>query len=277
MSLLSALFSRWFGASRPPIDREAFTQRFADRLRMRLPDAEIEILAPLSLSITRDGGRGQVLLGNVFRAACAAEDELERAEIVERHLAVMAGADAADAAGPDDIVPLLKPGLGFDNLPAPAEGVPVRPRVEPFAADLSIVYAVDLADTVSFVGESWFAARGIPAEGLRQRAVDNLRGKLPGLDVQRGGGLNMVLAGGHYESSLLLFDDFWARESTRLRGDPVIAIPARDVLLFADAAHARAVDELRRQAEAVHADAAYALTPRCFRRHADGRIEPFGA
>lgn len=83
MSLLASLLARWSGPGRTPIDPEAFTDRFADRLRIRLPVAEIEILAPLSLSITCDGDRGQLFLDNLFRRACAAADDLERADIVE--------------------------------------------------------------------------------------------------------------------------------------------------------------------------------------------------
>jgi uncharacterized protein YtpQ (UPF0354 family) len=275
MSLLASLLARWSGPGRTPIDPEAFTDRFADRLRIRLPAAEIEILAPLSLSITFDGDRGQLFLDNLFRRACAAADDLERADIVERHLAALVESKTGAGAGAEDIVPVLKSDARSLGLPGSDHEDQPRHRIEPLVAGLSIVYAVDSADTITFVAESWFAERGIPAEGLRRQAVDNLRGKLPRLDVQRGGGLNMVMAGGHYESSLLLFDDFWAGEAARLRGDPVIAVPARDVLLFADAAHSRALVELQQQAQAVHADAAYALTPRLFRRSVDGHLALF--
>ncbi|MBS3960084.1 MAG: DUF1444 family protein [Xanthomonadaceae bacterium] len=275
MSLLASLLARWSGPGRTPIDPDAFTDRFADRLRIRLPAAGIEILAPLSLSITYDGDRGQLFLDNLFRRACAAADDLERADIVERHLAALVESKAGAGAGAEDIVPVLKSDARSLGLPESDHEDQPRHRIEPLVAGLSIVYAVDSADTITFVPESWFAERGIPAEGLRRQAVDNLRGKLPRLDVQRGGGLNMVMAGGHYESSLLLFDDFWVGEAARLRGDPVIAVPARDVLLFADTAHARALVELQQQAQAVHADAAYALTPRLFRRSVDGHLALF--
>lgn len=275
MSLLASLVSRWFGPPRPVLDPEAFTQMFADRLRDRLPVAGIEVLAPLALAIERGDDRAQLFLDNLFRLACEAADDLERAEVIDRYLASMADASAIDAAGIDDIVPVLKPAGWFDALPCLQDGGRPRHWIEPLAADVSIVYAIDTVDHLGFVTEPWFVERGIPRDGLRRRAADNLRAKIPRLSVQRGRGVNLVIAGGTHEASILLFDDFWAREVPRLRGDPVIAIPARDVLVFGDGSDARVLAELRRHARDIHADAAYALSPNLFRRAADGTITLF--
>lgn len=47
MSLLASLLARWSGPGRTPIDPEAFTDRFADRLRIRLPVAHPRALVEL--------------------------------------------------------------------------------------------------------------------------------------------------------------------------------------------------------------------------------------
>jgi uncharacterized protein YtpQ (UPF0354 family) len=83
-----------------------------------------------------------------------------------------------------------------------------------------------------------------------------------------------VIADGNYEASLLLFSDLWAREREKLRGEPVAAVPARDLLLFADSADADAVAQLRQLAAKMRAEATYSLTDRLFVLRED-RWEPF--
>lgn len=266
-----------FGAPRPALDADAFTADLAERLRTAMPAANVQISAPLSLAITGVEGMQQMFLDNVYRHSANARDDAERESAIAAWIASTTSANASDTATVDDVVPVLKSPAWFAALPVLADGQPPAHRTDALNAHLTIVYAVDTPHNVAYVGESWFTERGIDAEGLRRRAVDNLRGKLPGLEVQRGGGLNMVVAGGYYEASILLFDEFWARETPRLRGDPVIAIPARDVLVFGDSEDPKAVADLRQHAVDIHADAAYALSPRVFRRFPDGRIEPFDA
>lgn len=257
----------------PALDPDAFTDGMAERLRAAMPGRTVSVTSRLVLSIDGAEGLQQIFLENAHRAAASATDEAEREAVIAAWLASATGAPASEAAGIDDVVPMLKAPGWFGAQPACDE----VGRCEAINAHLAIVYAIDTPHSVAYVGESWFVERGIGIEGLRRRAVDNLRARLPGLDVQRGGGLNIVVAGGYYEASVLLFDEFWAREVGRLRGDPAIAIPARDVLVFADSTNPKAVTELRRHARDIHADAAYALSPLIFRRRADGRVEPLDA
>jgi uncharacterized protein YtpQ (UPF0354 family) len=272
MGWFDALRALFTGGSASRIDPDAFTADMVERVRAAMPGVDVRVSATLSLAV---GGEQQMFLDNVFRHAANARDEREREAAIAAWVASMSQASASDSAGIDDVVPVLKAPDWIEAVPNLADGERPVYRTEAVNAHLAIVYAVDTPHSVAYVPESWFVERGIDAEGLRRRAVDNLRGKLPGLEVQRGGGLNMVVAGGYYEASILLFDEFWAREVGRLRGDPVIAIPARDVLVFGDSDDEKAVADLRRHAVDIHADAAYALSPRLFRRYADGRVEPF--
>jgi len=275
MGWWDALKSALFGARRPALDPDAFTEDMASRLRAAMPGRTVAVSSRLSLSIEGADGLQQVFLDNAYRFAAEAADDAGREAVIAAWLASSTGAAASDAAGIDDIVPVLKSPDWFDALPAREDGRPVGHRSEALNAHLAIVYAIDTPHNVAYVGEDRFVDRGIGVDGLRRRAVDNLRAKLPRLEVQRGGGLNMVVAGGYYEASIVLLDEFWVRERERLRGDPVIAIPARDVLVFGDSADPKVVAELRRHATEIHADAAYALSPVLFQRFADGRIEPF--
>lgn len=272
----------WFDALRalfsprrmPALDPDAFTEGVAERLRQAVPGAVVRVTTRLSLAVDGVAGVQQVFLDNVYRFASNTADPDERESIIGAWLASVTGAAASDGASPDDIVPVLKSPDWFAALPGREDGSRPDHRVEALNDHLAIVYAVDTPHNVSYVEAAWFDGRGVLLEGLRRRAVDNLRAKLPGIGVQRGGGLNLVLAGGYFEASVLLFDDFWEREAPRLRGEAVVAVPARDVLIFCDGGDARAVEDLRRHAHDIHADAAYALSPHLFRRLRDGQVLP---
>lgn len=275
MGWLDSLMAAFSTRSPVRLDPDAFTASMAERFRQALPCAEVDVVTRLTLAIHRANGQQQVFLDNLYANIVHEPDPMAQGEAVESWLASMLGVDASDDGGVDDVVPVLKSPGWFDSLPRRDDHAPPGHRSEALNRHLILVYAVDRPQHVSFVEAAWFNERGIATDGLRRRAVDNLRGRLPGLEVQRGGGLNMVVAGGHYESSVLLFDDFWARETARFRGDPVVAVPARDVLVFADGHDVRAVADLRAHAVGIHADAAYALSPHLFFRRPDGRIEPF--
>ena len=278
MGLADLLRAVFVGPPKPAVDPDAFSAAMAERLRAARPAAEVRVDAPLGLTLIERGSERALHLDGLYRRVLATHEVGEREAAAADWIGAACSAAPEERATADDIVPLLaspdgepgRPGHAHAGLDAATPGEWLNPC-------LRVVYAVDTPHGAVEVPPSWFAARGVDPAGLRRRAVANLRATLPGLHVQRGGGLNVVIAGGRHESALLLFDEFWARERPRLRGDALVAVPARDVLLFCDGAKAKAVDELRRQAASIHADAAFPLTPVVFLRHADGRVEPVDA
>jgi uncharacterized protein YtpQ (UPF0354 family) len=140
--------------------------------------------------------------------------------------------------------------------------------------DLVVVYAIDTPSNIAYLSPDELENLGVQREELRALAVRNLRGLLPGIEVHRGDLVNMVTADGNYEASLLLFADLWERERGKLRGEPVAAVPARDLLLFADSANPAAVAQLKQLAAKMRAEATYALTDRLFVLR-EGRWLPF--
>jgi uncharacterized protein YtpQ (UPF0354 family) len=71
-----------------------------------------------------------------------------------------------------------------------------------------------------------------------------------------------------------LFDDLRERVSDRCRGDIVVAVPTRDLLLFADAADADAVTRLQTMATQAIQGGNYVLTDRLFSWQAQGVLLP---
>lgn len=274
VAFLDALRTLFFPPPKPAIDPDDFAEGIAARLRLALPGAAVAIVARLSITADADDGFRQMVLHGLHDAACRTYDGAAREALLAAWVEA-AATPALEGASLDDIVPVLKP-ADWAQLDPPAAGPSGAPPWEALAPGLVVTYALDTPRHVAFVGAHAFHRLGLGPDAAtrRRRAVANLRGKLPGLEVQRFGGVNLVIAGGFHEASVLLFDDFWERECGRLRGDPAVALPSGDVLMFCDGTEARALDELRRQAADIHADAAYALSPRVFRRSRDGGLVP---
>ena len=92
-------------------------------------------------------------------------------------------------------------------------------------------------------------------------------------------GTYMLVADGSYEASLLLFDEIWTGDiwhdsGLPLSGDPVIAVPARDVLLVTGSRDERGLATLRRIAAEIVASEPYRLTDRLF-IYREGRFRAF--
>ncbi|RKS77169.1 hypothetical protein BZB76_2546 [Actinomadura pelletieri DSM 43383] len=166
------------------------------------------------------------------------------------------------------IVPLMRARVPAEiqlEFPLPPDEEPIR---DPFAADLYVTYALEIADESVPSGRrhEQVARRhcdelGVPPDELRRRAVLNLRDLRPGLGlnwypdvravtVSLGGGDGTAAARrtasrGTLESGLLLDDGFLEKLAQDVEGDLVVAVPARDVFVASGTGHPDGVDKLR--------------------------------
>lgn len=268
------LRARW-ARSRPRDEGEgaaAFTERVAQRLRTLAPAVHVEIVDTLELALTAGGGDSQrTLLGHAYLAYRSSAPE-RRSEVIERHARAYLQALDDVPLQPAQVIPLVKDARWLAELHG-RMGSDAAGVHEPLADGLVVVYAQDTPTHMNYLSRMQFDRLRIDREQLRRLAVRNLRRLLPTLQVQRGRQLGLITADGNYEASLLLFDDLWERERERLRGEPALAIPNRDVLLFADSADAEAIAELRNLTLQLHREGERALSDRLFLWRRSG-IEP---
>jgi uncharacterized protein YtpQ (UPF0354 family) len=261
----------------PPMDPTAFTEEVARRVRASVPAIDVKVVGELELAIdmTEDGGN-RAFLHNAYQMY-QGESPKHRDDLIDRFVRSFAEAAKGLERSPEAIIPVVKDRAWLAEIEASMRqmGKEGQAKVyEDLNDALVVVYAIDTPSNIAYLSPEELERLGVERDALRALAVRNLRGLLPGIEVQRGEKLNMVTADGNYEASLLLFSDLWAREREKLRGEPVAAVPARDLLLFADSADAEAVAQLRQLAAKMRAEAAYALTDRLFVLRED-RWEPF--
>lgn len=126
----------------------------------------------------------------------------------------------------------------------------------------------DTSRRIQYFVSSVFDKSGVDRKELRTRALQNLRRVLDGIEMRKVAGVNSLTTGTDFDASLLLVDEVWNKERLHVKGEIVVAIPARNLLLFADSGDAHAVDELARLARKVESEDTYSLTSQLFIRRA---------
>lgn len=262
------------------LSSQAFTDEVKRRLTLAGPGVQVDIVGDLELTMRQDDGEpGRVFLGNAYRTYLTAGTD-DQSDVIDRYVRGFASASVGLAYDQGAIVPIIKAKewLGQFRQSVAESGVEnLQEQVyEELNNELIVVYAADTPDNISYLSPDDLAKLDIDRTLLRRQAVRNLRGIIPGLGYHRGERVTMVTAGGNYEASLILFEDLWARERERSRGEPVAAVPARDLLLFADSEDSEGCVELRELARQYYQDAVYAVTDKLF-VYRNGRVEPWTA
>ena len=84
----------------------------------------------------------------------------------------------------------------------------------------------------------------------------------------------MVVAGGDYEASLVLLDSIWSDGQMDVKGDVVVAIPTRDLLLVTGSQDTQGIEKLKQMVKEASTDGSYRLTQKLF-VHRSGRFDEF--
>lgn len=267
MTILAGL-RRWLtSAHGQEMAPEAFTELYAQRLRLVLPGHQVRVDGALRVAVHRPDGseRGLSFLENAWRA-CVGKTEQVREQVIERYVRSFLAVDNGDTyRSAELIVPLVRSRRVPVDLQTLCTQAAAETRIqEDLNDELAVVYVYDTPHNAICVPREDLQPLGLAATDLRAMAVRNLRALLPAIEFHRGDMLNMVTAGGSYEASLLLLTDLWQRERADMQGDPVVAIPVRDLLVFVDSANPDAVAALRELAADFHREGEHPLTPSLF-------------
>jgi uncharacterized protein YtpQ (UPF0354 family) len=132
----------------------------------------------------------------------------------------------------------------------------------PFAGDLSVVWVLDMPESMALVSQSNLSQLGMTQEAVAERAKQNLDaccGTLPVQPVPDVPGVYQVWVGDSYEAARLVLHDRWGPLAETVPGDLVVAAPNRDTVLFAGSEDGAALGVLASAAEEM-SQGAYALS-----------------
>ena len=156
----------------------------------------------------------------------------------------------------DDLAPALK---------LSEEDSPILKRI---GGGLLVAYLVDEGDSFAYVQGKHLRVTGIDKDQLHARAVENLRHLTEGkVTIRQNGPTYALFFDGNFEASLILLDEMWDEDLVQYHGgEPVVAIPARDVLCFCNASSVDGIDELRAVISRCWPNGDHLLSEKLFRR-----------
>jgi uncharacterized protein YtpQ (UPF0354 family) len=278
MKFLDGITSFFRGGDSGRLTPGNFTEQVIRVIGERAPEVKVEVLRPLQLKLrTPAGASHDMFLDNAFTQAQKAPDSCR---LVIRNYVISALEVFQAADKPIDrerIVPVIKDRAYVEEVrTAMRERNPTAdgPELvyEEYNEQLLILYAEDSSQNIRYLTPANLQELGLDMPGLRTLAIRNLPDAVPPVKVEEANGVCMIIAGGDYEASLILWDELWEGGRLPIEGEIVVAIPSRDLLLATSRGNAHAVALMRQLAQKVASEAAYRLTPLLFVRRS-GRFE----
>lgn len=266
-------------AEAKPLSPGEFTARFATALRVELRGATVTVQGDLHLGIKDDQGwDAQAFLDNAYHEYLG--DPAEALDpVIARYVASIGESQRRfTKVDRGRIVPVVKDRQWLMGMQQQDPNQDSATRIsEPYNDDLVVLYAEDSPHNIHYLVPSELAEAGVARSELRALAIANLRKLLPGIEIRGGALVSTIVADGNYESSLLLLDEIWSKGEVpaRIDGEPVIAIPARGVLLFTGSRNQRGLVWLRALAAKTAKTSTYRLTSTLF-VYRGGRFTRFG-
>jgi len=258
---------------------QAFTEVFVQRLKAAWPDTKVTIKGNLVVQAVGPNGRTlDISLANLYPRYRSDPDLLN--ELVRDYVAKISPprgtSTTSTALDRTRIIPVIKdrPWLEEVNSKVRAQVGQDASLIaaEDFNKELVIVYALDDSKGMRFLQAKELT--GIERGELRTLALENLLRIMPKTQMATNGRFGMMIAGGDYEASLLLYDNIWTDGTVKVKGDIVVAIPTRGMLLVTGSQDRNGLQAMR-EIVAKNADGPYRLTTALF-VYRKGRFVKFG-
>jgi hypothetical protein len=193
-----------------------------------------------------DGANSAINLANMWVECLQAPDE--RRSIIERFLRIVVNQQIDDERiDIQNILPLVREATWIEYLGDEREGV-----TEHLAGDLWVAYGIDRPESTAILRRTDAQKLRLEANELRHLALDNLARLLPDANIwQHDEWIEISANDSVYSCGLLLLDSFWDELETRVRGDLVVVVPTRDILLVTGSASSAGITAIRAEADSI--------------------------
>lgn len=245
-----------------------FTAEYIKTLKNKKQSIVAEAIGDLHVRAIIAGKTYNTFLDNAYKEYAATMKDLSKilARNVKTALAIYSAGITVDI---NRIVPVIKTrgylkdsaniaidsSLDTNNLPVVYDN---------YNDQLIVLYGQDVGTHISNFGTMELNKACINRNELREIAVNNLTQMLPRIKTLDDNGTYMVQAGGCYEASLILCRKFWNRMQFPVKGEIIIAIPSRDIVLVAGNRDKTGIKKIGTMAQKLHNESSYPLEPGLF-------------
>jgi uncharacterized protein YtpQ (UPF0354 family) len=252
------------------LNETEFSQEFAKRLIQKVEGLKIYLINGLEIQTEfENSNEYKHFLYNCYSEYLREPEEIE--EIMEKYL------NSSDSLynpklklSINDILPVIKDERFVHSI---IEINPVFEKnhtYEKYNDKLYIFYVEDTETNINYLTQEDFKKLNIEQHELKKIAIENLSNSV---EIERHGdnGYYMLLADGNYESSLILLD-IWNKENFDVKGEIIIGIPSRDLLIITGKNDAENIVRLKKTINEVNEDGDHLVSNSLF-EYNNGKFE----
>jgi uncharacterized protein YtpQ (UPF0354 family) len=169
-----------------------------------------------------------------------------------------------------DILPVIKDERFIQSVLEINPNFEKNYTYEKYNSELFIFYVEDTETNINYLTQEDFEKLNIEKSELKRIAVENL---LNSIEIEKHGekGYYMLVAGGNYESSLILLD-IWNEENFEVKGEIVVGIPSRDLLIITGRNDAESIERLKRTINEINESGDHLVSEKLF-EYKNGKFE----
>lgn len=261
-----------FSASPPPVidtlSPARFTAEYVKLLKQKRPAVVPNIIADLHVRTTIDGKAYNTFLDPAYKEYRSAVPQFKTilSQSIKTSLALYSAGITVDI---NRIVPVIKHRSFLKdsaNIIADSilDTVNLNIVYDIYNDQLIVLYGQDVKTHISYFGTAELKKACINRNELREIAVNNLTQILPQIKTLDDNGVYMIQAGGCYEASLILCRKFWNRMQFPVKGEIIIAVPSKDIVLVAGSKDRAGLKKISGVAAKLHKESRYPVVSDLF-------------
>ena len=212
------------------LNETEFSQEFAKRLILKVEGLKIYSINGLEIQTEFENSNEY----KHFLNNCYSEYLREPNDIEEIFIKYLNASDSLykpkENLNINDILPVIKDKRFIESIVEVSTEFEKNHLYEKYNDELYIFYVEDTETNINYINKEDFEKLNVEFKDLKKIAIKNLS---DAIEIEKHGakGYYILLAGGNYESSLILLD-IWNQENFKVNGEIVIGIPSRDLLII---------------------------------------------
>ena len=236
------------------LNESAFAQRYVNAVITKTEVVSADIKGRLEIEMTYSGGgTSTAYLDNAYMNYLSDPKELD--VIIESYISALTKNTSDVKANMEKahIVPVIKD-TGYINHITELMSKNKEGEFPFFYEKLNdvlyILYAIDTPSSIKFMPKEDIANLGVEPTELRELSLSNLMNTVESLQIKGDPStISMLVADGIYEASFLIYDALWSKENFPVKGDIVVYVPSRDVVIVTGSEDVESLETVR---EIVH-------------------------
>ena len=249
------------------LSETGFANKYLFALKKNNPSVDYSLAPDLSVNAKYKGSDYSHFPDNAYREYLMEPDSIDQV-LIEFTRTASNLYKESKSVDPRNIIPVIKSAdfiSEVKRLVGATDSTKSSPVFERYNDELLVVYAEDSEKSISYFTQDNFNKLHISQDSIGALALHNLDRMLTKTERIGDNGRYMVTAGGSYEASLLLLNSFWSRKNFPVKGDIVVAIPNRDLLLVTGSKDKVNIDWMRARAQVSYDSGSYQISPDLFR------------